>query len=303
MLAKLMEMLTPGSAEAGVYRKRVNIQKRFAILADASSQGSMSKVYKAHDHETGKTVCLKVQLRQKNEAAAARASREEARPPEGAIAVAIVHPHVVRTVEYGETTAGEQYLVMEFIEGYSFQYIHESRLGKTAQKVEWVAQAAEGLAAVHAAGFIHHDVNPRNFLLNRDHAVKVIDFGLAVPNTPAFRGPGNRTGTLQYMAPELIRREPIDERIDIFSLGVVAYELLTGRLPYSATGSSTTMLQRLNVDPIDPVKVKPKLSDELCDALRRLTARRREDRWPSLATLASHLRSIPAKRPRPVEQD
>jgi serine/threonine protein kinase len=165
--------------------------------------------------------------------------------------------------------------------------------------VEWLAQAAAGLAAVHAAGFIHHDVNPRNLLLSREHQVKLIDFGLAVPNTPAFRGPGNRTGTLQYMAPELIRREPIDERIDIFSFGVLAFELLTDRLPYPATNSSTTMLQRLNNEPLDAAKVKPKLSDELCDLLHKLTAPKQDDRWPSMATLPEVLRSIPAKRPKP----
>jgi serine/threonine-protein kinase len=259
----------------------------------------MSRVYKAHDKETGRTICLKVQNREKNAAAAARASREEPRPPEGEIAIQVTHPNVVTTLEYGDTTAAEHYLVMEFIEGSSFQFVHESKLGRTAQKVAWLAQAAEGLAAVHAAGFIHHDVNPRNFLLSRDHLVKLIDFGLAVPNTAAFRGPGNRTGTLQYMAPELIRREPIDERIDIFSFGVVAFELLTERLPYPAANSTTTMHQRLNTEPLEAAKVKPKLSDELSDLLRKLTARKRDDRWPSMANVAEALRSIPAKRPRP----
>jgi serine/threonine protein kinase len=282
-----------------VYRTRVNLQRRFTILADASSQGSMSRVFKALDQETGRTVCLKIQHKQKNAAAAARASREEVRPPEGEIAVQVVHPHVVRTFEYGESSEGEHYLVMEFVDGHSFQYLRDARLGKTAQKVEWLAQAAEGLAAVHAAGFIHHDINPRNFLLDREYRTKLIDFGLAIPNTPSFRGPGNRTGTLQYMAPELIRREPIDERIDIFSFGIVAFELLTDRLPYPTSTSATTMLQRFSVEPLDPAKVKRKLSDELCDVLRKLTARKREDRWPSMATVAETLRSIPVKRPRP----
>ena len=130
--------------------------------------------------------------------------------------------------------------------------------------MELLAQAAEGLAAVHAAGFIHHDINPRNFLVNREQQVKLIDFGLSVPNTPAFRRPGNRTGTLQYMAPELLRREPIDERIDIFAFGVLAFEFLTDRLPYDANNSTTLMLQRINTEPLDPAVVKPKLSEELC---------------------------------------
>ena len=79
---------------------------------------------------------------------------------------------------------------MEYIDGVSFQYVRETRSARTAQKVELLAQAAEGLAAVHAAGFIHHDINPRNFLVNREQHVKLIDFGLAIPNTPAFRRPG-----------------------------------------------------------------------------------------------------------------
>lgn len=299
MLGRLKEMFVAGpSSPRSVCRSRVDLERRFTIVADTSSQGSMSRVYKAIDQETGRTVCLKVQHREKNAAAAARASREENRPSEGAIAIQVVHPHVVRTHEYGSTTRGEHYLVMDFVDGYNFQYLRDVKLGRTVQKVEWLAQAAEGLAAVHAAGFIHHDINPRNFLLSRDHQVKLIDFGLAVPNTPAFRGPGNRTGTLQYMAPELIRREPIDEHIDIFSFGVLAFEFLTDRLPYSATNSSATMLQRLNTEPLQASKVKPKLSDELCDLLRKLTSRKLDERWPSMATLPEALRSIPAKRPK-----
>ena len=102
------------------------------------------------------------------------------------MAIHLVHPHIVRTLEYGTSTKGEHFLVMEFIDGVSLQFIREARSARTAQKVELLAQAAEGLAAVHAAGFIHHDINPRNFLVDREQQVKLIDFGLTVPNTPAF---------------------------------------------------------------------------------------------------------------------
>ncbi len=296
MIGKLKEIFGPGSSTSGgVRRRRVNLQKRFTIVSELG-RGSMSRVYRAIDNETGRTVCLKIQLREKNAAAAARASGQESRPLEGEMAIQLVHPNVVRTFEYGDSKQGEHYLVMEFIDGLSFQYIRESRSARTAQKVELLAQAAEGLAAVHAAGFIHHDINPRNFLVNREHTVKLIDFGLTVPNTPAFCRPGNRTGTLQYMAPELLRREPIDERIDIFAFGVMAFELLTDRLPYDANNSTTMMLQRINTEPLDPAVVKPKLSDEICDILRKLTARRKELRWPKMSTLPEALRSVPAKR-------
>ena len=298
MLGKLMEILSSGpSSQPGGRRGRVNLQRRFSIVSE-TAHGSMSRVYRAIDNQTGRTVCLKVQNREKNEAAAARTSTREARPPEGEIAIQLVHPHIVRTFEYGTSTQGEHYLAMEYIDGVSLQYIRESRSARTAQKVELLAQAAEGLAAVHAAGFIHHDINPRNFLVDRAHQVKLFDFGLSIPNTPAFCRPGNRTGTLQYMAPELLRREPIDERIDIFAFGVLAFELLTDRLPYDATSSTTMMLQRINMEPLDPAVVKPKLSEELCQVLRQLTARRPEQRWASLSTLPEALRSIPAKRQR-----
>ena len=210
------------------------------------------------------------------------------------MAIHLVHPHIVRTFEYGSTNKGEHFMVMEFIDGVSFQFIRETRSARTAEKLELLAQAAEGMAALHAAGFIHHDINPRNFLVTRDQHVKLIDFGLSIPNRPPFCGPGNRTGTVQYMAPELLRREPIDDRIDIFAFGVMAFELLTERLPYDATTNAVLMLQRINVEPLDPAVVKPQLSEELCALLRQLTAKRREQRWAEMKTLPEALRNVPA---------
>lgn len=298
MLGKMMDFFGSGpSTSSKGQRRRENLQRRFSIVSE-TARGSMSRVYRAIDNQTARTVCLKVQSREKNEAAKSRASATENRPPEGEMAIQLVHPHIVRTFEYGTSTQGEHYLVMEFIDGVSIQYVRESRSARTAQKVELLAQAAEGLAAVHASGFIHHDINPRNFLVDRNQDVKLIDFGLTVPNTPAFRRPGNRTGTVQYMAPELLRREPIDERIDIFAFGVLAFEFLTERLPYDATNTTTMMLQRINSEPLDPAAVKPKLSEELCNILRQLTAKRTDQRWPRMCTLADALRSIPVKRKR-----
>lgn len=298
MLSKLKGLFVPGSNHRdGPCRHRVNLQGRFRIVSE-TSRGSMSHVFRALDNENGRTICLKVQLRDKNEAARARASTHETKPAEGEIAIKMVHPHVVRTMEYGDSNKGEHYLVMEYIDGVSLQYIRETRSARTAQRIELLAQAAEGLAYVHTAGFIHHDINAWNFLVDREMRTRLIDFGLAVPNTPAFRKPGNRTGTLQYMAPELLRREPIDERIDVFAFGVLAYEFLTGRMPYEGGNNAAMMMQRINTDPIDPARARPQLSEELCEILRKLTARRKDQRWPSMSTLAQALRSVPAKRAR-----
>jgi len=270
MLGKLKGLFgSKKPSDAAVRMKRVNIDRRFTLIS-LTGQGSMSRVHKAIDNENGRTVCLKVQHVQKQAAANARSAAHQ-RPPEGLIASTVVHPHVVRTYEFGLTHKGEHFIVMEFIEGVSLQLIREAHSTDLGEKLELLAQAADGLAAVHEAGYIHHDIGPKNFLVNGEQQVKLIDFGLAVPNTATFRRPGNRTGTLLYMAPELIRRETIDERIDIFSYGSMAFELLTDRLPYDANeaNSMAALLQRINQDPIDPAQAAPYPPDALCDQKRK----------------------------------
>jgi eukaryotic-like serine/threonine-protein kinase len=286
MLTKLKELFGPAG--------RVSLERRFSIDCE-TPQGSMSRVYRATDKETGRKVCLKIQLPDKHAAAEARADRAE-RPPEGDIAMKIVHPNVVKTYEHGISTEGARFIVMEFINGESLKFVREATKVGVRAKVQLLAQAADALAAVHAAGFIHHDVNPNNFLVNRENVVKLIDFGLAVPNTPAFHRPGNRTGMLQYMAPELIRREPTNEMIDVFGFGVMAFELLTNKLPYGGGNSLVQMTRKINVDPMDPAIANPRLSDALCDILRKTLTRRREDRWPKMTTLGDALRQINPRR-------
>jgi serine/threonine protein kinase len=292
MLAKLKKMFgTNGTVGSKPKGAKVNLSKRFTLVSEGG-QGSMSKVYRAVDNQTGRTVCLKVQIVEKALAAAARAEKED-RPDEGEIGLKIVHPNVVRTYEHGLSTKREHFIVMEYVDGQSLQFVRENRSARTLEdKLEILAQAAEGLAAVHKAGFIHHDINPRNFLLNREGTVKLIDFGLTVPNTPAFRKPGNRTGALHYMAPELIRRESTDERIDTFAFGALAFEFLTDKLPYDSTNSMTAMLQRLNTEPLDPATANPSLPRAVQELLRKLIARRKDDRWSSMETLAEALRGV-----------
>jgi len=286
MLGILKDLFGPGG--------RVNIERRFAIACE-TPQGSMSRVYRATDKESGRTVCLKIQLPDKHAAAEARAHKAE-RPPEGDVAMKVVHPNVVRTYEHGTTTDGEKYIVMEFINGVSLKFVREATKVGVRAKVKLLAQAADSLAAVHAAGFIHHDVNPNNFLVDRENLVKLIDFGLAVPNTPAFHRPGNRTGMLQYMAPELIRRETTDEKIDIFGFGVMAFELLTDKLPYGGGNSLAQMTQKINVAPLDPATANPRLSEDLCEILRRTLTKSPKDRWQRMSTLGDALREVNPRR-------
>lgn len=276
--------------------RRVNLTKRFTIIHEIG-QGSMSHVYKAIDNEVGRTVCLKVQDSAKTTAAKARSTRI-GRMSEGEIGQRIVDPHVVKTHEYGVSPKGEYFLVMEFIDGLSLQHARQTRMFGLGTKIELLAQSAEALAAVHAAGFIHHDFGPKNLLVTRDDWIKLIDFGLTVPNTPDFQRPGNRTGTLQYMAPELIRREATDERLDIFSWGVTAFEFFTNRLPYDASSADpmAQMRQRINIEPIGLDQIAPHLPAELTALINKALAKRKEDRWDSMARMADALRELPAVR-------
>lgn len=273
--------------------RRVNLAKRYTIVAE-TGQGSMSHVYRAVDNQSGRSVCLKVQDAVKAAAANARAVGS-GRLSEGEIGQEIHHPNVVKTYEFGYSTKGEHFIVMEFIDGLSLNYVRDSRGLKLDEKLELLAQAADALAAVHEAGFIHRDFGPKNLLVNRDDQVKLIDFGLAVPNTPAFHRPGNRTGTLNYMAPELLRREQTDERIDIFSFGATAFEFLTGRLPYDTkiTDPMVVMRMRINTDPMKLEAAAPHLPAELCALINKTLARKAGDRWPTASTLGEALRELP----------
>lgn len=301
--AKPQEAVNPALVPSAPGKlKKVNLEKRFTILAE-TGQGSMSRVYKAVDNEAGRTVCLKVQDKDKTADAAARAGGGK-RLSEGEIGMRIIHPNVVRTLDFGVSPKGEHFLVMEFIDGVGLMSIRSQRPDlDLAARIELLAEMADGLQAVHDAGFIHHDFGPKNVMVDRDDKVKLIDFGLAVPNTPEFHRPGNRTGTLNYMAPELLRRESTNHLLDVFSFGVSAYEFLTGKLPYEAATSMEMMLRRINTPPIDIALAGPDLPEDLCNVIRKLMARAPKERYQRMSEVASALRGLSTIRDRETAKE
>ncbi len=249
-----------------VASRRLNVSSRFALLRAAIS-GTMSKFYMARDLRTGEVVGLKTLDPQKTAFFESR-FRGLNKPCEGEIAVGMKHSHIVKTHEHGLTNHNEQYLVMEFLEGAG---VNSLLVGKDQQlegrRVRFICQAAEALAAVHVAGFIHRDVCPRNLILTGDgEHVKLIDFGLTVPATRLFMQPGNRTGTPNYMAPELVRRLPTDQRLDVFSFGVTAYEICTYELPW-IRGHDGRAAMTHNRPPVDIRKYRPKINPALAKAI------------------------------------
>lgn len=277
---------------APVKLKRANLGRRFTTISECGV-GSMSRVYKALDNATGRVICLKVQDAAKTIAAIGRASNI-GRLTEGEIGARIRHANVVQTFDYGLSTKGEYFLTMEFVEGVSLGAIREARSRDVAGKVGLLRQSAEGLAAIHEMGFIHHDFGPKNVMVSREGVAKIIDFGLAVPNTSQFRKPGNRTGTLNYMAPELLRRESTDERIDIFAFGVMTFELFAERLPYeNVQGDQMTVLRlRMNAEPAKLSVAKPELPGTLLQLVDSMVTRRKEDRLKSMEPVIKGLKEL-----------
>ncbi|MEM6331372.1 MAG: serine/threonine-protein kinase [Planctomycetota bacterium] len=212
---------------------KVDIGRRYEIMRAAVS-GTMSDFHMARDRETDQIVGLKILDKKKTEQLEAR-FRGLNKPAEGVIAVQFEHPRIVATHSYGVTTKDEQFIVMEFLDGPGLNSLIIGRRPlRDGNRLTLMRQAPEALAVVHNAGFIHRDVCPRNFVCTKDAAsLKLIDFGLTVPAEGQFMQPGIRTGTPNYMAPEVVRRRPTDHRLDIFAYGVSMYELFAFDLPWS----------------------------------------------------------------------
>ena len=246
--------------------KKLNVKARFELLKEAMS-GTMSQVYKARDRETNEVVALKVLDPQKTKDLEAR-FRGIKKPTEGEIAVRFDHPLIVKTYEHGLTTDGAQYLVMEFLEGVGMNsslYMKDKSLD--GHRVNCIRQTAEALAVVHQTGFIHRDICPRNLLMAGDgRTLKLTDFGLSVPAEGHFLAPGNRTGTPNYMAPELVRRRQTDKRLDVFAFGVTAYEICTFELPWMP-GDTGLAAMAHDTPPTDIKKYRPQINPKLAKAI------------------------------------
>lgn len=248
---------------------KVDVRSRFELLREAIS-GTMSEFHMARDRKTGETVGLKILDRDKTAQLEARFVGMK-KPKEGEIAILFNHPRIVRTMEHGTTTEGEQYLVMEFLDGPGLNSLIVGRSPLLdGNRVTLIRQAAEALSAVHQAGYIHRDICPRNFVVAKDcQSLKLIDFGLTVPATAPFMQPGNRTGTPNYMAPESVRRRPTSQKLDVFSFGVTAYELCAFELPWPRKarvdefGASKAAMAHGAQEPTELKKYCPKINARL----------------------------------------
>lgn len=271
-----------------------DVAKRFE-LRGRTGQGSMSKVWHAYDKNLGRMVCLKLLDKLKTAKFEERFTNQGLdKPSEGEVCMGLKHPSCVITYEHGKTTEGEPYLVMEWIDGLGLNYLIETKSPQLkGNRVNYLIQLCEAVEYLHGMKFLHRDLCPRNVMVTKEGTVKLIDFGLTIPYSPEYCRPGNRTGTADYLAPEIIKRQATDHRVDIFALGVTAFEIFTNALPWERSLSSEeTLRKHLNTPPRDPKDLSPDLDDDLCRILRKAISREPADRFANARAFKEALQNL-----------
>lgn len=270
---------------------KVDIGSRFQLISRVG-QGSMSKVWRAIDKRTENVVALKVLDFAKTKRLESRFLQMKARKPtEGEIAISLKHPHIVSTLEHGITTDDEQYLVMEFVEGMSLSYLVEMQNEVMKKhRLRFMIELGEAIEYFHRQNWIHRDICPRNVIIDQKLSVKLIDFGLVVPNTEEYQAPGNRTGTAVYMAPELIKRQRTDQRIDIFAYAVTCFEMCARVLPWAGGETLEAVVQHINVPPKELQKLAPHVDPVVADTIMKGLALQPRDRWQTMGQMLAPLR-------------
>jgi eukaryotic-like serine/threonine-protein kinase len=258
-------------------------EERYEILAELG-RGGMGVVHKALDKKLDRFVALKIlpwQLR--GDETAMRYFKREAK----AIA-ALKHPNVVALYDYGDGF-GSLYLAMEYLEGPNLQKL----IKKDPERVhknwrQWFVQATRGVAAAHAKGILHRDLKPANLILDEHETLRILDFGLALPQADAG-GTSKLIGSPAFFPPEVLRGEMPSPASDVYSLGAAFYTLATGRWPYVG---DDVLVARLERDPDDPRPYASFLSEEEVAVLMKTLARHRPDRYPDGGELLAALLSL-----------
>src|SRR5215471_5073035 len=277
----------PSAATPAVIEVGSVVGNRFEIL-QLLGEGGMGAVYKAHDRELEKDVALKL-IR------AELASNPEILQrfkQEIILARQVTHRNVIRIFDIGQAD-GHKYITMEYLEGRDLRGVLREK-GKLPpeEAAKIVLQICRALEAAHGEGVIHRDLKPQNIMLDANGRAYVMDFGIArSAYLPGMTQTGALVGTPEYMSPEQAKGEKLDERSDLFSLGVILYELLIGTSPYHSDTPLATLWRRIQekakpLDEIDPTIPKP-----LCDIVAKALEIEARDRFASASEFAHQLQA------------
>src|ERR687889_337594 len=252
--------------------------------------GGMGEVFLARDRVLGRDVALKVLRRQyAGDSEFAERFKREARS-----AASLSNPNIVQVYDRGETEEGASYIAMEYVPGGTLKerILREGPL-EAADAAGLGAQVAEALGAAHDRGMVHRDVKPQNVLLAARGGEEGADFGIARAGSSAtISRTGSVLGTAGYMSPEQALGKPATPKSDLYALGVVLYEALTGELPYTADNPIAVSMKHVNEPLRPPVELNPLIPEGMNALVTRLMAKDPEDRYADADELANDLRRV-----------
>ncbi|HEY2327636.1 MAG TPA: protein kinase [Gaiellaceae bacterium] len=255
--------------------------------------GGMSSVYRAHDRLLERKVALKVMHQHfVDDPEYVERFRREARS-----VAALQHPNVVTVIDRGEQ-GNRQFIVFEYIEGENLKQLIDRRgPAPVATALELAIQIGQALSFAHQQGLIHRDVKPQNILLNGDGRAKVTDFGIArsIEVQHGVTQTGTVLGTSDYIAPEQAQGQQVDEQTDIYSLGVVLFEMLTGSVPFPGDSFVAVAMRHINEPPPRVRDVRPDVSMRVEAVVQRAMAKSPSDRFPTMAAFCAEMSSCLAE--------